>query len=355
MKVDYLIIGQGISGTFLSYYLAREGKKIMVIDNARGDSPSRVAAGIINPVTGRRIVNVWMADEIIPFAHAAYHELGAELGVTAITRKSIIDFFPNPFMRESFLRKIEEDGSYVHSFPEQNHFNSWFHYEFGCGEIRPAYIAHLENILPAWSGRLEEAGQLRTEDFNIQFLEQGDETIRYKDIEASAIIFCDGSSGFESRFFRLLPFSPNKGEALVLEIPGLPNDFVYKKSLILAPFGQPDIFWLGSVYQWEFTHEQPTPEFRKYAGDILNAWLRIPYKVLDHRAAVRPATIERRPFAGMHPLHKNIGLLNGMGTKGCSLAPYFAKQLCDHLVYKTAIHPEADIARFRRLLTVSGH
>ncbi|HBB58234.1 MAG TPA: FAD-dependent oxidoreductase, partial [Chitinophagaceae bacterium] len=41
--------------------------------------------------------------------------------------------------------------------------------------------------------------------------------------------------------------------------------------------------------------------------------------------------------------HPNIGLLGGMGTKGCSLAPYFAQQLVQHLLHQQPIHPEASL------------
>jgi len=66
---------------------------------------------------------------------------------------------------------------------------------------------------------------------------------------------------------------------------------------------------------------------------------------------LRPATLERRPFVGLHPLYPNVGILNGMGTKGCSLAPFFAKQLTGLLVSNTAIEPDADIKRFSRILS----
>ena len=105
METEYLIIGQGISGTFLSYYLKKENKSFLVIDNNYSNSPSKIAAGIINPVTGRRLVTVWMVDEVLPFAWKAYQEIGHDLDITAISQKSIIDFFPNPFMREGFLQK----------------------------------------------------------------------------------------------------------------------------------------------------------------------------------------------------------------------------------------------------------
>jgi glycine/D-amino acid oxidase-like deaminating enzyme len=76
MVVDYLIIGQGISGTWLSYYLEKANRSFIVIDNDQPNSASRVAAGIINPVTGRRIVKTWMIDELLSFLIPAYEELG---------------------------------------------------------------------------------------------------------------------------------------------------------------------------------------------------------------------------------------------------------------------------------------
>jgi hypothetical protein len=41
-----------------------------------------------------------------------------------------------------------------------------------------------------------------------------------------------------------------------------------------------------------------------------------------------------------------------MGTKGCSLAPYFAKQLAENIAQVGSITPEADISRFRKILSV---
>ncbi|HLG40667.1 MAG TPA: hypothetical protein VI461_13405, partial [Chitinophagaceae bacterium] len=156
MKIDYLIVGQGISGTFLSYYLYKEKSTFIVIDNNDSNSPSRVAAGIINPVTGRRMVTVWMADEVLPFAWNAYHEIGNELSIKAISQKNIIDFFPNPFMKENFRNRLEEGNEYIKAINEDDHFKQFFNYEFGCGEINPVYTAHLETLLPAWRNKLKD-------------------------------------------------------------------------------------------------------------------------------------------------------------------------------------------------------
>jgi glycine/D-amino acid oxidase-like deaminating enzyme len=351
MQIDYLIIGQGISGTFLSYYLQQENKSFLVIDNNFKSAPSRIAAGIINPVTGRRMVTVWMADEVLPFAKNAYTEIGAELEITAISQKNMIDIFPNPFMRENFLKRIEESDQYINTYKDEEYFKPYFNYGFGCGEINPVYIAHIETLLPAWRKQLKENDQLLEEEFDSSQLQISEEKIMYKDITANKIIFCDGAAGAENNYFNLLPFAPNKGEALIVEIPDLPTDHIYKKSMTLAPLAEKNIFWIGSVYQWNFDNADPTEAFRKNTEQVLKEWLKMPFKIVDHLAGIRPATLERRPFVGLHPIHKNVGILNGMGTKGCSLAPFFAKQLTDHLLFSKPISAEADVKRFAKTLS----
>jgi glycine/D-amino acid oxidase-like deaminating enzyme len=364
MHVEFLIIGQGISGTFLSYYLFKEKRSFIVIDNNDNNSPSRVAAGIINPVTGRRMVTVWMANEILPFAWKAYQEIGNELNINAISQKNIIDFFPNPFMRENFLKRLNEGNEYIGSVADEKQYQQYFNYEFGCGEIKPVYTAHLETLLPAWRNKLQQGKFLLEEDFEIEKLVIADRSLKWSDpdgqtITADKIIFCDGAGSYDNPYFKQLPFAPNKGESLIIEIPGLPVINIYKKGILLTPLladpdhfgkGSEPLFWAGSNYSWEYDNADPTATFRNSTESALKEWLKIPFKVLEHKAGIRPATLERRPFVGMHPHYPAIGILNGMGTKGCSLAPFFAKQFTEHLVHGRSITPEADVSRFKKIL-----
>ena len=351
MQTDFLVIGQGISGTWLSYYLSKEQQSFLVIDRADTTAASRVAAGLINPVTGRRYATTWMAETVLPFAAAAYDDLGAELGIKAFSEKSMIDFFPTVQMRQAFLQRTEENTHYLGSLPDEQHFNTSFHYELGYGVIQPVYIAHLEQILPAWREQLEKENRLIDAFFDHNKLVISGDSIRYGDITAKKIIFCDGRAGAGNPYFQILPFSPNKGEAITLHITGLDPQYVYKKSMNLVPLAEAGHWWIGSAYEWEFDHEDPTPVFRMRTEELLKEWLKCPFEITGHHAALRPATLERRPFAGMHPQQPLVGILNGMGTKGCSLAPFFARQLVDHLLYNKPITPEADINRFTGLLS----
>ena len=109
------------------------------------------------------------------------------------------------------------------------------------------------------------------------------------------------------------------------------------------------VFWVGSNYEWNNNNDDPSLAFKEKTTTALNEWLQLPYQVVDHIAAVRPANIQRRPFVGMHPTFKNMGIFNGMGTKGCSLAPYFAEQMTAHILHQTPIDNEATIDRFHIL------
>lgn len=350
MQVDYLIIGQGICGTLLSWFLHKEGKTFVVVDDQRPHTASGVAAGIINPVTGRRYVYSWMIDTVMPFAFSTYEEIGAYLNIKALFQKSIIDFFPSPQMREAFISRLTEDDTFLYSYPDQNHLNQFFHYEFGCGLIHPGCMVNFSLLMAAWRKKLFDLHALLGETFKPEELKVQGDSVQYGKVQAQKIIFCDGIAAVDSRWFGLLPFAPNKGEVLIIESPDLTNEHIYKKGYLLAPLPVQHTFWVGSNYQWEFNDDRPSPLFYEQTKKHLESWLKVPFTVLAHKAAVRPATLERRPFVGLHPHVPQVGILNGMGTKGASLAPFFAHQFAQHLVHHFPITNEADIKRFSRIL-----
>ena len=364
MKTEILIIGQGICGSFLAWWLEQAGMSFVVIDEQRPLTASRAAAGLINPVTGRRIVKTWMIDELLPFARQAYGHISEAFGIPLIEPANVIDFFPTVQMRLAFLERHGEDPQYM-ELPEDEHaWDAFFRYELGYGTIAPCYLVDMAGLLEASRRRMLQRGVLLEERFDREALVV--EEVRYKDIRANRIIFCDGIESCDSPYFSKLPFAPNKGEALIVEIPDLAsvcptNDSandkinagivpVFKKGISLAPWKE-NLYWAGSSYEWSFPHDAPTQVFRDRTEAILRDWLKVPFNIVDHFASVRPATVERRPFVGFHPLYPAVGILNGMGTKGCSLAPYFAHQLVEHIIRGSLIQADVDVTRFSKVLS----
>jgi glycine/D-amino acid oxidase-like deaminating enzyme len=56
---------------------------------------------------------------------------------------------------------------------------------------------------------------------------------------------------------------------------------------------------------------------------------------------------DRKPVIGLLPDNAQIGIFNGLGSKGVLLGPWFARQFADYLIGNSDyIHPEADIKRY---------
>ncbi|GGB04849.1 NAD(P)/FAD-dependent oxidoreductase [Puia dinghuensis] len=350
-QVEILIIGQGICGSFLHLELEKAGVSHIVIDEALPFTASRVAAGLINPVTGRRLVTTWMIDQLLAFAVDAYQRLAGVLGSTFLEPVVVADLFPTAQMRLAFLNRLEEGGPYLRLPADEYDLLGRFHYTFGYGLIESCYLVDLPGLLAAVRRQMKEQHLLWEERFEAGELEVADTQIRYRDIEARRIIFCDGVASFSNPYFSRLPFAPNKGEALIVEIPEFQRQrTVFKKGISLVPW-RDDLYWVGSSYEWSFEHAQPTEEFRQRTEAALREWLKQPFRTVEHLASVRPATLERRPFVGFHPVHTAVGILNGMGTKGCSLAPYFAHELVRFISTGSPIRVDADVKRFTRVLS----
>lgn len=389
MQTSVLIVGQGLCGTWLSFWLQQLGIDCVVIDEARPNTSTRVASGVINPVTGRRMTRTWMADEVIPFAAQAYEELGRKISakyevrstrenqgqgrgeeeclntndvlttnhqpstIQLIQRCDIIDFFNSPDRRKDFEEKAKQYAAEYLQWPEDEAaMQQHFRYELGYGIIAPAYQVDLQTMLDGWRQYLLQHQQLLAQRFDASQLQLLPDGVQYQDIRADKIVFADGIAAHAAGFFQLLPFALNKGEALILQIDGLPNNHIYKKGNSLTPW-RGGYFWAGSTYNNHYTNDQPSEAFRQQMEAWLQSVLKHPFTVLDHVAAIRPATVERRPFAGWHPQHPQVGILNGTGTKGVTLAPYFAQQLAANIAQQTPLLPAVDVARFARVLSRS--
>ena len=347
---DIIIVGQGISGTVLSSALMEQHQKVLVIDDGNKKAASKIASGVINPVTGRRIVKTWQIDEVMPAAVRIYKALENKLNTKIIQQCNIVNFHASEQMQKAFATRLAEDSTFLSSPSLSDSITAAFDSPFGHSVIDPCWLVYLENVLTAWRQYLIEKNALIEDVFDFKKLEVTSDQIVYKNHTANQIIFCEGAKGQENPYFKQLPFAPNKGEALLVKINDLDNRYIYKKAVSIVPW-KDSIFWVGSNYEWDNYNDDPSPSFKEKTMAALNEWLNVPYKVVDHIAAIRPANTQRRPFVGMHPSYKNIGIFNGMGTKGCSLAPYFAEQFTSHILQQTALDNEASIDRFNILAT----
>lgn len=349
MQVDTIIVGQGLCGTFLSWNLINAGQQVLVVDQSLPNTATKVASGVINPVTGRRIVRTWEIELFMPFAVDAYTQLGELIGTQLISQCNILDFHATPQNKIAFAERLAKETDYL-SVPDEKKWEPYFQLLFGVGEINPCWLIQLQEMLAGWKSKLILQNALAEEVFKLEDCTISQNNIEWKGIKANRLIFCEGAGGTTNPYFKLLPYASNKGEALLVSIPDLPRNNIYKQGISVVPW-KDQLFWVGSTYEWTYDHLNPTKAFLDKTTQQLKSWLKLDFEIVDHIASERPANVERRPFVGFHPILEHIGVFNGTGTKGCSLAPYFAHQLTQHIIKGDPIHPLADVQRFKNILS----
>jgi glycine/D-amino acid oxidase-like deaminating enzyme len=349
MQADYIIVGQGLSGSLLAMELMAQGSSVLVVDDDTQGIASKVAGGIINPVTGKRLVTSWMAGVLLPFAADVYNKLSIKWNVPLLQPTALLEFHFTHEGRSLFDEKMNTGNEYLYAATNEERWQEYFRFNYGIGVISPGYVLDIRTLLAHCRKDLQQTNALLSEKFMMDECEITSASIIYRHVRAKKIIFCDGAKGSKNPYFQRLPWSEDKGEALIVSIPGLPRAHIFKQGISIIPW-QDDLFWVGAAHDWKFTDMNPTPAFRQKVTEQLDYWLRLPYIIIDHLVAQRPANLERKPFVGLHPGEDAVGILNGMGGKGCSLAPYFAVQLAHHLVHGSPILPDADVRRFERIL-----
>lgn len=339
--MDCIIVGQGIAGTLLSFELMQAGFSVLVIDSDRPYGASRVASGVINPVTGRRVVETWKIDELLPLAADTYDRISKLLGLSSVTRMiDVLAVHNSEQMRQAYEKRIKEERNYVLEVEDTGQYELFFNLPYGLHAIQPVLLVDLQTLLSAYRDYLIEQDLLLNVPFDwnrLQLSKKEGEPIFYNGddgmrLKAKWLIAAEGTGVVHNPYFKELAFRYNKGEALIISAPGLPRSHIYKLRYSIVPWGEKDLFWVGSTYQWTFDNASPSASFKESVISFLDKELLVPYKVLDHLASIRPASVNRRPFAGFHSIYPRLGILNGLGTKGCSLAPYLAVAWKDHLL-----------------------
>lgn len=165
--------------------------------------------------------------------------------------------------------------------------------------------------------------------------------------EFDSIVFCLGENQSQYPPFDYLPYRPAKGEVLDIELDKpLPDLMFYGTVLLVQSEG--NRYKVGSTYIWDKFDYEASKEGETELKTNLEKFFKGTYKVIANKAGIRPASKDRRPLLGQHPALKNYYILNGLGSKGVSLAPFFADQLLNHILNNTSIDKEVDVKRFEK-------
>lgn len=348
MEVDFLLIGQGLAGTVLSHRLLSLGRKVMVIDLPEGNQSSRIAAGLYNPITGKKMVKSWNADLLFPEIEPLYSGLEELLCTKFLYKKNIYRPFLNIEEQNEWMGKTGEPGfdPYFERIFSKEVFPEVIN-PFGGILLKNSGYVDINTLLNSYSGYLKKRDVLIEGKFEEDSLEINESGILYQGISAKGIVYCNGLGAIKSRFFSNLPFAPVKGEILDIVQRFHPDEIINRGVFrITLPNGNQRV---GSTYTWHDMDQGPTENAKNELLEKLEKL--VPEQVMSiqsHRFGIRPATKDRKPFLGKHPAFPGVYIFNGFGAKGVSLIPYYSNMMVEMLLYGHQPEKEVNINRFEK-------
>ena len=348
--VDCIIVGQGLAGSLLAMRLLADGKRVMVIDNAHFGAASHVAAGIINPITGHRLNITSDFAQFALAAKAEYARLNDVLGrnesesfYQTIEQQRLIK---NTGQAEYLAKRLNEPAYKEYIESKQRASSDVDTPElvdrgFGVLNIKQSAVVDSKALLTAVAEHLDAQDSRLIEKFDYAELVSAGDTVRYKNITARSVVFCEGYQAIHNPWLKDLPFKLAKGDVLtVRKDTSHPQQTIEQERLLnwgswllSNPYDRTEK--LGSTYEWNDLDTSIESVCAKANANklltSLNENTNGKYQIVAHEVGIRPTTTQRIPFIGALSGLSNAYCFNGFGSKGCLIIPYYAQLMSAHI------------------------
>lgn len=343
MRVDFLIIGQGLAGSLLAWELIQRNCKVLVLDNGNQNA-SLCAAGLINPVTGMRMVKSPHLETLLPVAKYCYQQLSDFFQHDFYIEKNMLRIFSSAKEHHHAEKRLQnpEYRAYLGEISHTNQFNApdGIIEQFQTGYLltQPLLSALKQFLIEKHSYQ-----QLTFDADDINFAPQ----LSWQTIHPNQIVFCEGHKLRDNPWFSTLPLQPAKGEILTLEHTKPLSDKILNYGHWLIPLGK-NLYRTGAT----FDTLQLDTQCSEAAKNLLLKSLQqiLPEtqmaNVIKHQAGIRPCTLDKQPFIGRHPRYPNLAVFNGFGAKGTLQIPYYSRHFAAHLLENKPLDSAVDIHRY---------
>ena len=333
------ILGQGLVGTLLSFRLAELGVPHVVFDRGLASSASRAAAGLVNPVTGRRFVLVARYEASL-LTFDMYDRLAVRLGLPLRWPLIIYRDLPNAeTLNQWHLRRL--DPAYAPYLAEPvraiellPHLKSQIYAGAApletpraalpqmLGPTRGAWRVDLPSLTAAWREQLLAQEQLVEAEVEEGALRFAARRISVLGQDFTHVVDARGAASAKTRHWHHLPWRLSKGEALRGPLNLLERATAVKTGgNFLAPLGAGSDCWFGGTSTDHYLDERPEPATQQRLRTDLASLGISPNHTWEALAAVRPTMRNRLWVAEPHPTLPNFYICNGVGTRGTLDAP----------------------------------
>jgi glycine oxidase len=343
-SLPVLIVGGGLAGTAVAWQCRARGVPFLLVDPAEADTTSKVAAGLVTPITGQRLKVSWRLEELLPEARTFYERMEQQVGGTFYHPSPMVRLFSNARELKFWgLRKEEPDIQRWAdtTSPEARVDASVFHNELGgFGQPDAAWLDTVA-YLAASKDFFAAKGCWVTGAFKDDEMEVSKDEVTWQGNSYAAVVLCRGAEErHASRFFPWLQWDCARGVIADVRADYCEHRMVQRGGW-MQPRGDGAMFRAGSTYEFDFTRslEESTEELR----GKLQVLLKAPFEILSSQTGIRPIVKRQQLIVGRHPVHERVLILNGLGSKGVLRAPFFSRMLMEHFLDGKPIEAEVDV------------
>jgi glycine/D-amino acid oxidase-like deaminating enzyme len=288
----------------------------------------------------------WLAEQLFPYLKEFYEDLENLLDTKFLYEKPIYRPFLSLEDQNDWMAKEDHHNIFIKNTFTKTQYPDLITDSYGGIMLDRSGFLDVKKMLECHKRKLIADHQFKSEQLNYNQLEINKNQIKYGEVTSKSIIFCDGPLS-QNPYFDWLPTAPVKGEILHIKTEKpLPDDVIFNRGVFIVKNQENDYYRVGATYEWKNLDYHPTEKARKQLVEKLDDLLNIKYQIIDQVAGIRPATKDRRPLIGEHPQLKNVLIFNGLGTKGVSLAPFFAHQFIESIINFEKLNDEVNINRY---------
>lgn len=327
-EYDFLIVGQGLAGSLIAFELINRDQRVMVIDNHHVDSSTQVAAGLINPITGHRLNITERFNLYNEAARKFYHQAEEQLGKQFYREVDQVRRINNAGQADYCAKRLEQD-EYENLLARTTN-SDFLQSEFGCISVKQTAVVDSKLLLNSYREWLKSKAAYAARKFDYASLETRGSRFCYGAINAKRVIFCEGYQAIHNPWLKDLPFKLAKGEILTIETEQHSTKMLSWGNWLVP--SRANFAKLGSNFAWNDLSLSPSDEIKNKLLSSLRDNTNIQGQVKSHEVGIRPTTTQRKPFVGELTKLANSYCLNGLGSKGCLIAPYYCGLLADHLL-----------------------
>ena len=344
MSPRILIIGQGLAGTALAWRLWEREVPFVIVDRDEAITCSKVAAGLITPITGMRLTVSWRYALFYREALRFYRGCGRRLKQRFLFPRGYVRLLKNEqeIAKWEKRRRDPDMQPFLHRQPPQLNADVVHNPQNGFQQRHAAWL-DTTAYLQASRAFFESLASWRKADVKPDEVHDDAQGVTWNDQSFTHVIWAQGWSAQHHPLLHWVPFQSALGTILTVTADLHGEKRILNRGCWLLPRNDGTLR-AGSTYEWSFADQNtPSPTQVQELEATLQTLLKTSAQITATQSAVRPIIKNRQALMGTHPSHPRVAFLNGLGSKGSLRSPWLARHLLEHLLDGTALDEAFDL------------